>query len=76
MTNAELNRAVKKFAKDLKSGKIEPYTDDEKAKKEFQRLHDADKTFKALNADSLRIMIVLNRAYHFINPNYFGPADY
>ena len=74
MTNAQLNSAIRKFAAQIKADKVDPYS--EAAKAEFNRLHGADNTFKALSADSLRIMIVLNRAYHFIKPSYFGPADY
>lgn len=74
MTKAELNRAVKKFAKDIEAGKIEPYS--EAAKAEFNRLHNADNSFKSFNADSLRILIVINNRYHFVKYSYFGPADY
>lgn len=74
MTKAELNRAVKKFAQQIKDNKIDVFS--EAAKQEFNRLHDADSTFKSFTADSLRIMIVLNRSYRFTAFHNFGPAEY
>lgn len=74
MTKAQLNAAVRTFAKDLEAGKIDPYT--ETAKERFNTLHNADKSFKSFTAQSIIIMIVINRSYHFMNPHYFGPAKY
>jgi hypothetical protein len=73
MTNKELNAAIKKFAKQIKDGKIDPEA--EQAKQEFTRLHGADRTMQALNADSLRILFVLNRRYNYTGWHYFGPDD-
>jgi len=70
MTKAELNKAVKKFAKQIKERSIDP--DSIEAKKEFNRLHNADGSFKSFNEESLRTMIALNRTFHFIPPHMFA----
>jgi hypothetical protein len=74
MTNAELNRDIKKFAQQIKDGKLDPHS--EQAKQEFNRLHGADKTMEAWTITSWRIMVVLNRSYRFYPFHIFGPADY
>lgn len=70
MTNKELNAAVKKFAKDIKSKKIDPHSHE--AKTEFTRLYGADKTLMAHNAESIRILLVLNRRYLYEPLHTFG----
>lgn len=74
MTKAELNRAVKRFAKEIKDNKTEPNC--MVAHAEFNRLIRADISFKSFTANSLRILIVLNRRFGYIPAKDFGPADY
>lgn len=74
MTNAELNKAIKKFAQQIKDKKLDPYST--AAFNEFHRLHGADNTMKAWSVESWRIMVVANRQYHYIPSKDFGPADY
>ena len=74
MTNAELNRNIKKFGQQIKDGKLDPYSS--KAFEEFHKLHGADNSKKAWNVDSWRIMVVCNRQYHYIPSKDFGPAEY
>ncbi len=74
MTKAVLNKSVKSFAANIEAGKIDPFS--EQAKLLFETLHNADNSFKSFTAQTLIIMIVLNRKYHFMNANYFGPTNY
>ena len=70
MTNKELNAAVKKFAKDIKSKKIDPESSE--ARQEFDRLYGADKTLKAHTAESIRALLSLNHSYHYTPAHRFG----
>jgi hypothetical protein len=70
MTNAELNKAVKKFVKQIKDNQIDPAS--KEAHDEFKRLYGADLTLKAHNAESLRLMIGLNRKYQYLGIHRFG----
>lgn len=74
MTNTELNKHVRNMAKRIESKALDPYSTE--ACSLFDRLHGADPSFKSFTADSLRILIVLNRRYHYVNFQDFGPADY
>lgn len=70
MTPKELNEAIKKFCKDIKTGKLDP--DSDGARKEFQRLYGADKEMKTINATSIRILLRLNLRYHWERLHMFG----
>lgn len=70
MTNSQLNRAVKKLAKNITEQKIDPNSSEGAA--EFDRLYRADRTLKSFNAHSLRILIALNRKYEYLPVHRFG----
>jgi hypothetical protein len=70
MTNAELNKAVKAFVKAIKAGETNP--ESKEAHDQFDRLYGTDKTLKAHNAESLRLMIWLNSKYQYRPSHRFG----
>ena len=79
MTTKELNRDIKKLKRSVDKMKTSEHTNDQwfefiekQIKPEFIRLYNADNTMKALNADSLRIMLRLNVRFRFINFHSFG----
>lgn len=74
MTNAQLNKSVKNMANAIKDGSLDGHSAE--AQKLFTTLTGADNSFKAFTAASLRILIVLNRRYHYVKSHDFGPADY
>lgn len=76
MVKTELNRFWKLLYKrhqNNKSRKDDWYEWIETTfKPEFRRLYFADKEFKDLNANSIKIAIVLNRKYNIIPHHRFG----
>lgn len=74
MTTKELNKAIKRFAEDISQAKIDPYS--EAAKKEFNRLANADNEMKYINKESVIALFVLNRVYKFVPLTMFGPTSY
>lgn len=82
MTTQELNRDIKRLAKDIfahsqlvdKSGNNDAYFTflDTKAKKEFERLFHADREFTAMNRNSILIMLRLNIRHRFVAFHTFG----
>ncbi len=68
MTNAELNRDIKRLSKieNIDSDKEEEF------KTEFKRLYYADRDFTAMNKESIRMMIRLNLRYRIIAFHHFG----
>jgi hypothetical protein len=73
MTNAELNRDIKRLAGKIKTGILDPYS--QRAKDEFTRLYGADNELKHMNKESVIILLILNRKFHYVNFKDFGPAD-
>jgi hypothetical protein len=78
MTNAELNRDIKRLNKAIKSfPKSEdngPYFEfiEKWVKPEFKRLYYADSGFTAMNRESILIMIRLNLSHRIIAFHQFG----
>lgn len=70
MTNQELNRDIKRLGKQFDTEKTEKQLQD--FEKEFKRLYYADNSFKALNKDSILIMLRTNLRYRFIALHSFG----
>jgi len=73
MTPKELNRDIKHFAKNIKSGKLDQYS--EAAKKEFSRISEADREMEDINKESVLILFILNRIYNYVPCTMFGPSD-
>lgn len=75
MTTQELNRDIKRLRKSIVShnGKDSYYSFIEnEAKKEFQRLYGADREFKYMNKESIKIMFRLNIRHRFQPLHNFG----
>lgn len=78
MTNAELNRDIKrlnkKILKRLKQKEEEKCRIDifKEFEKEYRRLYCSDKTFKVLNKTSILIMLKLQLKYQFVPVHRFG----
>lgn len=68
MTTAELNRDIKRLAKQL--GTDKEHT--EEFKKEFLRLYGADNDFKYSNKDSVLTLLRINLRHRFIALHQFG----
>lgn len=74
MTAKELNTAIKRLAANIKSGKVDPLSD--QAHKEYNRLYDIDREMEWMNKNAIIIMVVLNRKFHYVQFHQFGPSDY
>ncbi len=74
MEKSELNRDIKRLRDNIKSGKIDPAS--EEARTEYKRLYGASDELKYMNRDSIVIMIVLNRKFLYIPLHQFGPLNY
>ncbi len=78
MTNAELNRDIKRLNKAIKafpkSDDNGPYFDfiAKYVTPEFKRLFYADSEFKAMNRESILIMLRLNLSHRIIPFHQFG----
>lgn len=80
MTKRELNRDVRRLAKLAKGLNNEAYNEDRKAyfelrdkvRAEVVRLHDADKTFKSHNKDSIITLMRLNHSLRVLPLHVFG----
>lgn len=78
MTIKELNRDIKRLARNISKKSTEPSNDlyfkyiSGEAKKEFMRLYGADQDFTAMNRDSILIMLRLNIAHRFVPLHTFG----
>lgn len=76
MTNSELNRDIKKLYTKIESLRNKNNNDffdyiNNVGKKEFLRLYYADDKANVLNLKSLKIMMVLNRRFNFVQPHTF-----
>lgn len=74
MTNAELNRDIKRLAKTVEKYDGTSYSEetDNKIRAELKRLYYADSGFTAMNRQSILIMIRLNGRYRVIPLHQFG----
>lgn len=78
MTAAELNRDIKRMARDLKKVKDQTDTDlffnyvENTLKPEFLRLFRADSSFEVMNKQSVLILLRINLSYRFIQLYAFG----
>lgn len=75
MTTQELNRDIKRLHKAiaLKSGTADYYNYvDTTARTEFKRLYYADKEFKYMSKESIKMMIRLNLKHRFEPLHMFG----
>jgi len=77
MTKQELNRDIKKLNSEIYRMSFEDRNEylnyiDTTARKEFNRLYLADKTFEYMNRDSILIMLRLNLKHLFTPLHTFG----
>lgn len=79
MTNRELNNKIKKFYWEVEDKANKLTVDDwfnwvgsEATKKQFYALCYADDTFTSLTAESIKMLIVLNRRHRFMPLHHFG----
>jgi len=78
MTKQELNRDIKRLAKELYGARFlkgdEDYHNyiENIAKPEFMRLYSADVTFEYMNLNSVKLMLRLNINHQFIAFHRFG----
>ena len=78
MTKQELNRDIKRLAKELYGARFlkgdEDYHNyiENIAKPEFMRLYSADVTFEYMNLNSVKLMLRLNIKHQFMALHVFG----
>jgi len=77
MTTRELNRDIKRLAKNiaaLDSSNLDSFFKyiEEVAKPEFTRLYHASSDFKGLSKESILILLRLNLSHRFIALHHFG----
>lgn len=76
MTNKELNRDIKRLYTAIENSELERDAFYEwletYAKKEFKRLHGADREFTAITKDNLVRLMIINRRWNFISHYTFA----